>query len=117
MSDVVKRFLAKGYAFPCACCEKLWSAQARGMDACEAALSGQDCGGPIAGMSFPLYQGPLTIQSLATRCFICGEPADEAVTTPAQQERFVGVCKRHVPTLDRLVVDEDLHIIRRAAGG
>ena len=112
MSEHVKLLMAQGFAFPCACCKKLWRAKARGMDACEAALSSQDCGGPLSGMSFPLYEGPLTAQTIATRCFFCGEPAVEAVTTPAQPTTFVGVCKKHVPGLDRLVVESDLHVQR-----
>lgn len=112
----MRLFLAEGYAFPCATCQKLWRARERGMEACEAALGGLDCGGPISGQSFPLYEGPLTPQALATHCFFCGDQAAEAVTTPEQPTRFVGVCKRHIPTLDRLVVDRDLRV-RRAASG
>lgn len=104
MADHVAELLAKGYAFPCACCKKLWRAHERGAEACEAAMGGQDCGGPVAGMSFPLYEGPLTTASLATRCCFCGEPAVEAVTSTQQPTRFVGICKRHLPTIDRLVV-------------
>jgi len=104
----VKQFLAEGFAFPCACCHSLWRAKAKGMDVCEAALSSKDCGGPMSGMSFPLYEGPLTPQSIATTCFFCGDRAAKTVTTNAQPTTYVGVCKRHLPTLDRLVVERDL---------
>jgi hypothetical protein len=83
------------------------------MDACEAALGELDCGGPPSGQSFPLYEGPLTAQTMATTCFFCGDQAAEAVTTAAQPERFVGVCKRHLPGLDRLVVERDLRVNKR----
>jgi len=109
MSDeVVQRFLREGFAFPCACCKRLWRAKAKGFDMCEVAfMPGKDCGGPMAGMSFPMYEGPLTITSLATMCFRCGAPAVEAVTSRQQPDRFVGVCKKHLPSLERLIPVED----------
>jgi hypothetical protein len=114
MSAPVQKFLREGFAFPCACCKRLWRAKAQGFDQCEVAfMPGKDCGGPMAGMSFPLYEGPLTITSLATRCFRCGERAVEAVTSRKNPDRYVGACKVHVPTLDRLVPVEDL---RKATG-
>ena len=109
----VKLLMAEGFAFPCACCQKLWRAKSRGLDVCEVALGELDCGGPVSGMSFPLYEGPLTPQSIGTTCFVCGERAAEAVTTPAQPEAFVGICKRHLPVLDKMVVKLDLHVRRR----
>jgi hypothetical protein len=105
MSDeAVRKFLREGFAFPCACCKRLWRAKAQGFDTCEVAfMPGKDCGGPMAGMSFPMYEGPLTISSLATMCFRCGNPAVEAVSSRQQPTRLIGACKKHVPTLDRLV--------------
>lgn len=112
----VAEFLAKGFTFPCACCLKLWRAQARGVEACEAAMSGKDCGGPVAGMSYPLYEGPLNDAALATHCFICGERAAEAVTSVSQPTRFIGICAKHAPAIDRLVVASDL-VRKRASHG
>lgn len=62
----------------------------------------------MAGMSFPLYEGPLTLQSLATSCFRCGRQAAEAVTSAQQPERFVGICKKHLPMIEALLPDEEL---------
>ena len=107
--EVVREALREGYAFTCAMCQKLWWAKAKGLDkriGCQAAVLGQSCGGPMAGMSFPLYEGPLTESALATSCFRCGQPADEAVTSRLNPTRFIGVCKRHLPTLDRLVPEK-----------
>lgn len=78
------------------------------MDACEASLSSQDCGGPISGMSFPLYEGPLSLAQLATLCMRCGRPATRVASSQAQPERFIGICDFHAPMLDGLVVAEDL---------
>jgi hypothetical protein len=78
------------------------------MDACEAALTGLDCGGPVAGMSFPLYEGPLTLDGIARHCCFCGGPAVEAVTSQKQPTRFVGLCRKHLPAIERLVVVSEL---------
>jgi hypothetical protein len=116
MSDNAKKFMAQGYAFPCACCAKLWRAMARGMETCEAVFGNQDCGGPVSGMSYPLYEGPLSESALATYCCFCGERAAEAVTSVCQPTRFVGICSRHAPTIDRLVVATELSR-RRVSNG
>lgn len=109
-SEVVQKLLREGYAFPCAFCKKLWKAKAKGFDECVVAfMPEKSCGGPIAGMSFPMYEGPLSITALATRCFRCGEPAVEAVTSRLQPTRYIGVCKKHLLLLERLVpVDDSL---------
>lgn len=96
--------MGEGYAFPCACCKKLWRNRAKGIDGCEAAQLGERCGGPLVGMSFPLYEGPLTPQTIATTCMRCGDPADEAVDSWDTPGRFVGVCKKHAPMLDDRMV-------------
>jgi hypothetical protein len=112
--STVQQLLREGFAFPCACCKRLWRAKAQGHDVCEVAfMPGKDCGGPMAGMSFPLYEGPLTPASLATRCIRCGEPAVEAVTSRQQPQRFVGACKKHLPIFDRVVPTQ----VRRKAVG
>lgn len=72
------------------------------------------CAGPVGGYSFPLYEGPLNREIIATRCFRCGEPAYEAVTSPQNPESYVGVCRDHVLTLERLVPVERLP---RGVGG
>jgi len=114
VNDYVQRLLREGFAFPCACCQKLWRAKAKGFDQCEVAfMPGQDCGGPMSGMSFPLYEGPLTPTILATRCFRCGEQAVEAVSSRHQPTRFVGACKVHLSDLESLMPVQDP---RKAAG-
>lgn len=111
---IVQQLLMEGYAYPCACCKKMWIAKARGYSQChDAFVRGIDCGGPMSGMSFPRYDGPLTVTHLATHCFRCGETAVEAVSSRLNPDRLIGVCKKHLPTLDRLIPSEDL---RKASG-
>lgn len=105
----VEQLLALGFAFPCACCTRLWRARAKGLDGCGPLLPrGQVCAGPIGGYSFPLYQGPLNREAIAMRCFRCGGPAYEAVSSTYNPEVLVGVCKDHVFALERLVPVERL---------
>lgn len=72
-------------------------------------MKGEDCGGPIAGRAFPLYEGPLNLATLASHCFRCGQGplraslGDKIIEMPADPGRMLGICKRHLPILDRLV--------------
>ena len=58
-------------------------------------------------MSFPLYEGPLTLHAMATRCMRCGDAAEEAVDSWDTPGRFVGICKKHLPILDDRLVPVD----------
>lgn len=78
----------------CASCKHFWVAKDAGLESC-----GQDCGGPIAGKDFPKYDGPMT--SLDKFCFACISEADYVVRSVGAS-RLVGICRRHLPLLDRL---------------
>jgi hypothetical protein len=55
------------------------------------------CGGPRKGMTFPMYNGPMTPSYIKNYCFVCGECAD--MTAAVQEESAgleLGVCKRHL---------------------
>ena len=56
-----------------------------------------DCGGPMRGMAFPYYDGPLKGQ-LQNRCFVCGHKPD-AVAVATKGGGRVGVCKKHLEFL------------------
>lgn len=98
--------LALGFAFPCSMCVKLWRMMDRGQTQCEAAVNNQRCDGPVAGGSFPKYEGPMGRKGIANHCVRCGKPID-----PHNKDRRVrvedggevGICKRHLPMLDTLV--------------
>ena len=108
--SAVQEALAEGYAFPCACCKKLWRAKAVGYrGGCEAQMKGEECSGPVSGRAFPLYEGPLTLATLASHCFRCGDGplsgsrGDKVIEMPSDPGRQLGLCKRHLPMLDRMV--------------
>lgn len=100
--DKVQASLAEGYAFPCATCVKLYWAKERGLDECRAGYEGKVCGGPLVGLGFPEYEGPLTRQAIATHCFRCGQRASKVVEGN-RGPGYVGVCKRHLPVLTRVM--------------
>lgn len=101
-----KALMGMGFGFVCACCDRLQEGLEAGSFGCTATRDHLDCGGPLVGMSFPAYKGPLTIQTIATRCFRCGE--DFHATMEVRNGGYVGVCKAHVnmtiPTCSQAMV-------------
>lgn len=87
------KLMEVGYAFVCACCLKLHCAMDRGLEYCEHAHD-DSCGGPLKGRAFPKYEGPLTKEMFALKCFRCGEQADFLVELP-RGAGFLGTCKEH----------------------
>lgn len=65
--------MKSNFAFPCAMCHKLHRNIDRGYAVCEEKQQGL-CSGPLDGQSFPLYEGPLDSESIASHCFRCGMP-------------------------------------------
>ena len=90
----VQVLLRRGLAFPCSMCIRMWRATDSGSDVCDA---GSGCGGPMAGMSFPLYHGCLGRESMAKFCFRCGRVASKLVT--AMDGGYLGVCDKHIAVL------------------
>jgi hypothetical protein len=93
-----KELLAKGMAFPCAVCVKMWAALDKGSEVCEVGLNGTHCGGPMVGMSFPFYEGALSRDVLVKFCFRCGDPASKLVEPT--DGGIIGVCEKHLSMLD-----------------
>lgn len=106
MHEAIKGLLEQGYAFPCAHCQRMWMAKATGQASCGPMIpDGKPCGGPMSGMSFPHYKGPLTQEFIAGHCFRCGADADSSIM---QNGGVVGVCDKHLPLVDRLIPEQRL---------
>lgn len=79
-----------GMSAVCAWCLKYWNAREHDKKAvawrCQ---SSKPCGGPMQGMAFPEYEGPMQGR-LASFCYICGADADAAVEIHGKG--IVGVC-------------------------
>lgn len=87
---------AEGYSVVCASCRHLHRARAaRGGKPGPCGQS--DCGGPLAGRTFPKYDGPIT--DFTRWCFMCGEPAKFAAMAKGS-ERVFGLCKEHVRSME-----------------
>lgn len=104
--EAVTAAMREGYSFPCSMCENLHVAKDRGLDQCMAGILGKECGGPLAGLGFPEYTGVLSRESIAKLCFRCGAPASKIVEGN-QGPGLVGVCKRHLPVLSRVMETGD----------
>lgn len=94
-----------GFAFPCAMCTKLHRMMDRGLLKCEEAVQeGGDCAGPLDGKSFPLYEGPLDREAIASHCIRCGKPqgvdGKGFLRHEAADGGTVGLCAYHKPLVD-----------------
>lgn len=72
--------VATGVSFVCATCDHFWWGVERGLPHCKARAEGKDCAGPIAGLCYPQYIGPL-VGNLKKFCFATGEAARYVVCT------------------------------------
>jgi|GEM_PF-3111701 len=81
-----------GISAVCAWCLKYWNA--RGHDDANSSSyrcqSARPCGGPMQGMAFPEYEGPMK-GHLDSFCYICGGEPDACVAIHGKG--MVGVCK------------------------
>lgn len=74
-----------GLSVVCATCEHYWFAKDK-----QAPWCGKDCGGPVRGLAFPWYKGP--IANMAAQCFVCGDTTSHLAK---HRSRFLGVCEHH----------------------
>jgi hypothetical protein len=84
----------KGISFVCANCTKFWKGIERGQVQCMALFERKQCGGPISGMTFPEYHGPLQRTLFPVTCFVCGAWATAGVKVDGSEE-LIGVCADH----------------------
>ncbi len=101
-AEKIQQSLREGYAFPCAMCVKLYWGKDQGLATCRAGVEKKECGGPLAGLGYPEYEGMLTRSAIANHCFRCGKSASKIVEGN-HGPGYVGVCKRHLPMLTRVM--------------
>lgn len=89
--------MSKGLGFACAHCDNYWWGVDQGLRHCKAHEERRDCAGPLAGMAFPEYRGPLK-GHLVRFCFVCGVQPIAAAVARAGGGR-VGVCQTHLEFL------------------
>jgi len=95
--NLPEQFMSMKFAFVCAHCVKLYRGFQKGVNHCGYELHGKDCGGPMGNprMAFPQYEGVLTRQTIADKCFLCGKPSEKLIHLP-ENGGFLGACKEHV---------------------
>lgn len=82
-----------GTSVVCATCDHYWNALDKKLGSC-----GQNCGGPMAGMAFPKYKGPIT--NLVNICFRCGSPSTHALRL--EDNKALGCCDSHLELVKKL---------------
>lgn len=92
--DVVRIGIAvkSGVSPVCATCKKYWEGRERGLPdpRCTAR---KPCGSPLAGLTFPEYEGPIT--DFTMWCFVCAARATKGIRVGANL-RVIGACDEHV---------------------
>lgn len=73
--------MSGGVSFVCAHCDKFWWGVERGLDGCKAHHERKECAGPVKGLGFPEYSGPLR-GHLRMFCFVTGEPSTKVILLP-----------------------------------
>lgn len=94
--EKVRLAMAEGVGFVCANCKNYWKSEDSGMGVCDAAVRGKQCGGPMVGLAFPEYDGPLG-GYVSKFCFVCGDKSRYAAR--GKCGNTVGVCAEHTKVL------------------
>ncbi len=109
--SAVRLAIESGTSAVCATCDHYWDAIDRAAPSC-----GQQCGGPMSGMAFDKYKGPVT--DLSRFCFVCMAPPSHAVRAKGNV-RVLGCCRQHIDLISKLKpVDKPaVDVITKSADG
>lgn len=106
--------MSSGLSFVCATCTKYWRARALGIPGqdCLAAVTATPCAGPLAGLDYPAYEGPLA--EFERFCFVCSRSAVSGLRARGSPRVF-GVCERHGPEWLRRTKPVGAAVVQSAA--
>lgn len=88
----VLQVIQDGVSFTCAHCVKFWWGIDNEAEGCKAKFEGKECAGPISGLAFPEYEGPLEGNQIHF-CFMCGKKPDAAAVAKNAGGKRLGICK------------------------
>lgn len=88
--EKMKLAVAGGLSPVCASCQHYWRARSEKLPEPQC-LSAGSCGSPIAGLTFPFYDGPMK-GALDRWCFMCGSPASLQLVVEGLFDRPIGIC-------------------------
>lgn len=99
--------VAGGTSFVCAMCHRYWRGKEireqgqkiRAVVVGQRCTAQENCGSPIVGDVFHLYEGPLT--NFEKYCFVCGSPARYGIKV-RELLRKIGVCENHVKIMEEV---------------
>lgn len=97
-----KAAMASGVSFVCAHCTKFWWSVDRKLDGCKAQQEKRNCAGPIKGLGFPEYDGPLK-GHLQNFCFVSGDVSTAVVV--CKYGAYIGVTDRSIEMIKDYSVD------------
>ncbi len=100
----IRSAMLSGVSFVCAHCTKFWWGVEKKVGACRAAFESKECAGPLGGLSFPEYDGPLK-GHLPKYCFVTGRPSDAYVR--ANDGGLVGITESSMDILETYSVGGD----------
>lgn len=102
----VAEAVAGGLSPLCATCEHYWEGRDRNPDLPLCKMAGLDsnpggkplCGGPLKGMSFPRYKGPMGEEMIQSVCFMTGDQAAYGVRLGSSAgARLLGISAGRLP--------------------
>jgi len=88
--DIVQNALNKGFPITCATCRYLY----KGLNENKEDCGKSDCGGPLSGKGFPLYDGQITKTNFPNICLICGDNKVTHLILVNDNDKF-GLCDQH----------------------
>jgi len=97
-SRPILKVIQSGTSFVCAHCEHFWWGVDNRYEGCKAIHDHIECSGPLRGMAFPNYKGPLE-GHLSKYCFVCGHTPD-ATAIAREGGARVGVCTEHIKLME-----------------
>jgi len=81
-------------------CKKLYVGEDMGfkkIDGNTMCTAKRGCSGPIFGGCFEEYEGDLSRDALAFRCYVCGTPSRYVLKPKGNISSPIGICETHLP--------------------
>jgi hypothetical protein len=88
--DTIERELLAGFNIFCATCSFHHEALDKGLYSCIE----KTCGGPLKGLSFPTYNGPIPRDRFKDICLLCGSPEDLKRAIYVQGQHIFSLCHK-----------------------
>ena len=106
----------QGFNIFCSTCPLLHEAKAKGASGCKESVS--SCGGPLRGLTFPDYKGPVSRDRFNEICLVCGSFENLRQAVYVQGKHTFSLCHEHRKAIEVLPsLNVTLHPIIAPIGG